>query len=142
MGSLIGNTVTLNLATLIVLQKNLQGTIFGGSNPYCDIPHLLSMYKVGKLNLDGMVTNQCRLEEINDGYRDMLERCNIRGIIRYTGADRRDPPGHLLPGDRMSHPFSQPRVNEGDIRSNDVVSQAGLATWVHAGAGHRAVHSV
>jgi len=56
MGSLIDNKVTLNLATLTVLQKNLQGTIFGGSNPYYDIPHLLSMYKVGKLNLDGMVT--------------------------------------------------------------------------------------
>ncbi|MEE2852481.1 MAG: hypothetical protein VX424_07510 [Actinomycetota bacterium] len=28
------------------------------------------------------------LEQINDGYRDMLEGGNVRGILRYTDADR------------------------------------------------------
>jgi S-(hydroxymethyl)glutathione dehydrogenase/alcohol dehydrogenase len=46
------------------------------------------MYKAGKLNLDDMVTRQYQLEQINDGYTDMLEGRNIRGIIRYTDADR------------------------------------------------------
>jgi S-(hydroxymethyl)glutathione dehydrogenase/alcohol dehydrogenase len=88
MGSLLDTEVTLNLSLLTLLQKNLQGTLFGGGNPHYDIPQLLSMYKVGKLNLDDMVTRQYRLEQINDGYRDMLEGRNIRGIIRYTDADR------------------------------------------------------
>ena len=35
-----------------------------------------------------MVTRQYRLEQINDGYQDMLEGRNIRGVIRYTDADR------------------------------------------------------
>jgi S-(hydroxymethyl)glutathione dehydrogenase/alcohol dehydrogenase len=87
-GSLVDNDVKLNLSMLTLMQKNLQGTIFGGGNPYYDIPQLLSMYKVGKLNLDDMVTRQYKLEQINDGYRDMLEGKNIRGIIRYTDADR------------------------------------------------------
>ena len=80
--------VTLNLSMLTLLQKNLQGTIFGGGNPHFDIPQLLSMYKAGRLNLDDMVTRQYKLEQINDGYRDMLEGKNIRGVIRYTDADR------------------------------------------------------
>ncbi|CRK50932.1 Alcohol dehydrogenase B [Rhodococcus sp. RD6.2] len=88
MGSLMDNQVTLNLSMLTLLQKNLQGSIFGGANPHYDIPQLLSMYKIGKLNLDDMVTRQYRLEQINDGYRDMLEGRNIRGVIRYTDADR------------------------------------------------------
>lgn len=87
-GSLIDNQVTLNLAMLTLLQKNLQGTIFGGCNPQYDINRMLSMYKAGKLNLDDMVTRQYTLEQINDGYRDMLDGTNIRGIIRYTDADR------------------------------------------------------
>ncbi|WP_421845991.1 NDMA-dependent alcohol dehydrogenase [Mycobacterium sp.] len=87
-GSLVDTQVTLNLAMLTLLQKNLQGTIFGGGNPHYDIPQLLSMYKAGRLNLDDMVTCQYQLEQINDGYRDMLEGKNIRGIIRYTDADR------------------------------------------------------
>ena len=35
-----------------------------------------------------MVTTQYRLEQINDGYQDMLDGKNIRGVIRYTDADR------------------------------------------------------
>ncbi|MDT5217539.1 MAG: S-(hydroxymethyl)glutathione dehydrogenase / alcohol dehydrogenase [Mycobacterium sp.] len=88
MGSLMESEVTLNLAMLTLMQKRLQGTIFGGGNPHFDIPQLLSMYKAGKLNLDDMVTRQYKLEQINDGYKDMLEGRNIRGIIRYTDADR------------------------------------------------------
>jgi S-(hydroxymethyl)glutathione dehydrogenase/alcohol dehydrogenase len=87
-GSLLENDVKLNLSMLTLMQKNLQGSLFGGGNPYYDIPALLSMYKAGKLNLDDMITRQYKLEQINDGYQDMLEGRNIRGIIRYTDADR------------------------------------------------------
>jgi S-(hydroxymethyl)glutathione dehydrogenase / alcohol dehydrogenase len=87
-GSMMDTNVTLNLAMLTLMQKNLQGTIFGGGNPHFDIPQLLSMYKAGKLNLDDMITRQYKLEQINEGYTDMLEGRNIRGVIRYTDADR------------------------------------------------------
>jgi S-(hydroxymethyl)glutathione dehydrogenase / alcohol dehydrogenase len=46
------------------------------------------MYKAGKLNLDDMITRRYRLEQINDGYQDMLDGKNIRGVIQYTDADR------------------------------------------------------
>lgn len=87
-GSLVDTQLTLNLAMLTLLQKNIQGTIFGGGNPHYDIPKLLSMYKAGKLNLDDMVTTAYKLEQINDGYQDMLNGKNIRGVIRYTDDDR------------------------------------------------------
>lgn len=87
-GSLVDTQVTLNLAMLTLLQKNIQGTIFGGGNPHYDIPKLLSMYKAGKLNLDDMVTTAYKLEQTNDGYQDMLNGKNIRGVIRYTDDDR------------------------------------------------------
>lgn len=86
-GSMLDTQVTLNLAMLTLLQKNLQGTIFGGGNPHFDIPQLLSMYKAGKLNLDDMITRRYKLEQINEGYSDMLEGKNIRGVIRYTDND-------------------------------------------------------
>jgi S-(hydroxymethyl)glutathione dehydrogenase/alcohol dehydrogenase len=46
------------------------------------------MYQAGRLNLDDMVTRRYSLEQINEGYQDMLEGRNIRGVIRYTDADR------------------------------------------------------
>jgi S-(hydroxymethyl)glutathione dehydrogenase/alcohol dehydrogenase len=62
--------------------------LFGGGNPQHDIPAILELYKLGQLNLDDMVTREYSLEQINDGYRDMLEGRNVRGIIRFTDADR------------------------------------------------------
>lgn len=87
MGNMMENQVTLNLSMLTLLQKNLQGSIFGGANPKLDIPLLLSMYKAGKLNIADMITRQYRLDQVNEGYTDMLEGRNIRGIIRYTEQD-------------------------------------------------------
>jgi S-(hydroxymethyl)glutathione dehydrogenase/alcohol dehydrogenase len=87
-GSMMDTEVSLNLAMLTLMQKRLQGTIFGGGNPHFDIPQLLTMYKAGKLNLDDMITRQYRLEQINEGYQDMLDGKNIRGVIRYTDSDR------------------------------------------------------
>lgn len=88
MGDMMENQATITLGMLSMLQKNLQGTIYGSSNPYRDIPRLLSMYKVGKLNLDDMVTGQYRLDQLNEGFQDMRDGRNIRGVIRYTDADR------------------------------------------------------
>jgi S-(hydroxymethyl)glutathione dehydrogenase / alcohol dehydrogenase len=86
--SIMDTDVTLSLSMLTLMQKNLQGTIFGGGNPQFDIPQLLSMYKVGKLNLDDMVTREYTLDQINEGYQDMLSGNNIRGVIRFSDADR------------------------------------------------------
>jgi S-(hydroxymethyl)glutathione dehydrogenase/alcohol dehydrogenase len=86
-GSLVDTNVTLNLAMLTLAQKRLQGNIFGGGNPQYDIPLLLSMYKIGKLNIDDMITQVYSLDDINQGYRDMLDGKNIRGVIRYTDND-------------------------------------------------------
>ena len=88
MGSVVETDAKLNLSLFALLQKRLQGTIFGGGKPQHDIPLLLSMYQSGRLNLDDMVTRRYRLEQINEGYSDMLEGRNIRGVICYTDADR------------------------------------------------------
>jgi S-(hydroxymethyl)glutathione dehydrogenase/alcohol dehydrogenase len=88
MGNVMATDTTLNLAGLTLLQKSLQGSLFGGGNPQHDIPAILELYKLGQLNLDDMVTREYSLEQINDGYRDMLEGRNVRGIIRFTDADR------------------------------------------------------
>lgn len=78
----------LNLFSLSMLQKELCGSLFGGSNPRTEIPMLLSMYRNGKLNLDDLITNRYQLEDINQGYQDMLDGKNLRGIIEYTATDR------------------------------------------------------
>ncbi|MDP9433670.1 MAG: NDMA-dependent alcohol dehydrogenase [Actinomycetota bacterium] len=79
--------VPLSLFELALLQKRIQGAIFGGGNPRFDIPKLLGLYREGQLKLDELITQEYRLEDINQGYQDMMAGKNIRGLIRYTDAD-------------------------------------------------------
>jgi S-(hydroxymethyl)glutathione dehydrogenase/alcohol dehydrogenase len=76
-------TVNLNLCWLTLLEKQIVGTIFGSANIRYDIPHLLRLYDHGQLDLDSMITQTYRLEGINQGYADMLDGKNIRGVLIY-----------------------------------------------------------
>jgi NDMA-dependent alcohol dehydrogenase len=73
--------VTLSMAWLTLYERQLVGTLFGSANFRYDIPHLLRLYDQGHLDLDGMVTRTYSLEEVNQGYADMLEGRNIRGVL-------------------------------------------------------------
>ena len=75
--------VKLNLFDLAMQRKELVGCIFGNANPRRDIPRLLRLYEEGKLKLDELVTNTYTLDEVNQGYQDMRDGKNIRGMIRY-----------------------------------------------------------
>ena len=75
--------VKLNLFDFAMQRKELVGTIFGNANPRRDIPHLLHLYQAGKLKLDELVTRTYDLEDINQGYQDMRDGKNIRGVITF-----------------------------------------------------------
>lgn len=87
MGNATDTQVTLSLFELTLLQKRLQGAIFGGVGPRSQIPKLLELYRAGQLDLDGLVTKTYRLEDINDGYADMHAGKNLRGVVLYGDDD-------------------------------------------------------
>lgn len=70
-------------AGLIGYQRRVQGALFGAGNPLYDIPRLLGLYKAGALHLDDLITRRYRLDEVNEGYRDLLDGRNIRGVIMH-----------------------------------------------------------
>lgn len=79
--------LAVNARELTLFQKRIQGAIFGASSPSRDIPWMLDMYRSGQLHLDEIVTKTYRLEDINQGYADMHEGTNMRGVIVYEHAD-------------------------------------------------------
>jgi Zn-dependent alcohol dehydrogenase len=81
--NMLATDVQLSLFDLSMQQKTLAGTLFGTSNPRFDIPRLLGMYEAGKLKLDELITRTYTLEQINEGYQDMRDGKNIRGVIVY-----------------------------------------------------------
>jgi Zn-dependent alcohol dehydrogenase len=66
---------------LIGYHRRMQGSLFGGANPLYDIPMILSLWHEGKIKLTELITKQYTLDEINEGYQDLMDGKNIRGVI-------------------------------------------------------------
>jgi len=81
LGNAMDVGVPISLFELTLFQKRLQGSLFGASSPSRDILKMLQLYTDGKLKLDELVTRTYTLDEINDGYADMHEGKNLRGVI-------------------------------------------------------------
>lgn len=82
-GDLTQSSLPIPIGELTIMQKRLQGSLFGASNPTADIPWLVELYSRGKLKLDELVTTRYSLDEVNQGYEDMHAGKNIRGVITF-----------------------------------------------------------
>jgi S-(hydroxymethyl)glutathione dehydrogenase/alcohol dehydrogenase len=78
----VGNgSLSAPAGMLIGYQRRVQGAIFGACNPLFDVPRLLGLYRSGDLKLDELITRRYRLDQVNEGYQDMLDGKNVRGVI-------------------------------------------------------------
>ena len=74
-------TVTLSGSVLTLFRKTVKGSLFGDCNPTTDIPKILGLYQAGDLKLDEIITRTYKLEEVNEGYDDLLAGKNVRGVM-------------------------------------------------------------
>jgi S-(hydroxymethyl)glutathione dehydrogenase/alcohol dehydrogenase len=81
LGDIAAVGAPIALGDLTLMQKRLQGSLFGQSNPRHDIPSLLRMYQAGQLKLDELVTREYNLDQVAEAYEDMHGGRNIRGIV-------------------------------------------------------------
>jgi len=51
------------------------------SNALVDLKSLLDLYKCGRLKLDELITERYDLEQINNGFEDMVSGKNARGVV-------------------------------------------------------------
>ncbi len=73
----------ISMADITLFQKRIQGAMFGQSNPNWDILRQLQLYRDGVLKLDELITKTYTLDEVAQGYQDMHDGKNIRGVIKY-----------------------------------------------------------
>ena len=77
------DTINLKLpaAELTLLRKTMKGSIFGDCNATADIPMLLGMYRSGQLKLDELITRTYTLDEVPQGYEDLVAGRLLRGVL-------------------------------------------------------------
>jgi alcohol dehydrogenase (nicotinoprotein) len=79
-------TIQLSGAILTLFEKRIQGSLFGSGDPFHDIPRMVELYQSGDLKLDELITTTYTLDQVNQGYQDLLDGKNIRGVIKYADA--------------------------------------------------------
>ena len=77
------NTIELPGAILTLFEKRIQGSLFGSGDPFADIPRMVELYQSGDLKLDELITSTYTLDQVNQGYQDLIDGKNIRGVILY-----------------------------------------------------------
>ena len=63
--------------------KKVCGCLYGSTNAKVDFPRLLGFYETGQLDLDKMCSRTYSIDEVHQGFEDLVEGRNIRGIILY-----------------------------------------------------------
>jgi S-(hydroxymethyl)glutathione dehydrogenase/alcohol dehydrogenase len=62
-------------------EKLITRSSYGGARPQRDFPWLARLYLDGKLELDALVTERLRLDEINTGYDRTREGASVRSVV-------------------------------------------------------------
>ena len=68
---------------LPVTEKILTGSMYGSTRPRVDFTKFIELYKAKRLKLDELVTTTYTLDQVNQGYQDLLDGKNVRGVIVY-----------------------------------------------------------
>jgi S-(hydroxymethyl)glutathione dehydrogenase/alcohol dehydrogenase len=62
-------------------ERKLVGCLLGSSNGRREIPRLLSLWRAGRLDLEGMITARRPLSEVNDAFADMTSGRGLRTVL-------------------------------------------------------------
>jgi S-(hydroxymethyl)glutathione dehydrogenase/alcohol dehydrogenase len=69
---------------MTLYRKSLKGSLFGDCNPTTDIPKILGLYQSGDLKLDEIITRTYTLDQVQEGYDDLLAGKNVRGVVVHS----------------------------------------------------------
>ena len=81
LNKLMEPTIQLPGTVLTLFRKSVIGSLFGDCNPTTDIPKILGLYQAGDLKLDEIITQTYTLDQVNEGYDDLMAGKNVRGVI-------------------------------------------------------------
>ncbi len=74
-------TAVVPLTPFIVTEKKLLACYYGSSNLNFDLNTLLDLYKLGRLKIEELISDRYSLEEINQGFDDLVSGKNMRGVV-------------------------------------------------------------
>lgn len=77
----IDHFVNFHALMFAMSEKKITGCFLGSSNPHREFPRLLSLWRSGALDLEGMVTGRRPLDQIADAFADMKAGTGLRTVL-------------------------------------------------------------
>ena len=68
-------------AAFVITGKHLVSSVLGSCNSLREIPLLVSLWRAGRLDLEGLITAQRPLAEINEAMADLKASRGIRTVL-------------------------------------------------------------
>ena len=75
--------VSFNGFEIFFSEKNFMGSYYGSVDVRSDFHRLLALWKSGQLDLDGMITNRMKIDDINEAFDIMKRGEAIRTVITF-----------------------------------------------------------
>jgi S-(hydroxymethyl)glutathione dehydrogenase / alcohol dehydrogenase len=77
--------LNLNAAfTFLYLAKTVKGCWYGSSNVNEDVPKLIELYRDGQLDLEGLISREIKVDDVNDAFAAMVNGEVARSVITYS----------------------------------------------------------
>ena len=93
LGDLVSNNIQINSSMLTLMEKRIQGSLFGSGDPFHDIPLMVQLYRSGDLKLDELITTT------------YTPRPDQPGLPGHAGRQEHQGPH---PAWQLSHPWQHP----------------------------------
>ena len=71
------------IALFQTMEKKLVGSLLGSVNARRDIPLLIALWQAGRLDLEGLITAQRPMDEVNEAFDDLRASRGIRTVLSF-----------------------------------------------------------
>ena len=75
--------LSIQAVSLVAEERTLKGSYIGSCVPRRDLPHYVSLFQSGKMQVDSLLTHKLRLEDINVGFDRLHDGSGVRQVISF-----------------------------------------------------------
>lgn len=79
----VGETAPIDMKDMVREQKTLMGSYYGSVSPHESFRKIVDAYLRGELDIESLITRSYSLDQINQGFHDMVSGGEGRGIIKF-----------------------------------------------------------
>ena len=79
----VGESAPIDMVEMVRAQKTLMGSYYGSASPHESFKKIVDFYLAGKLDVESLIRQSYRLDQINEGFEAIARGEDGRGVIDF-----------------------------------------------------------